>query len=259
MLSFLFKKKETTAQEQTQIPKEEFEEISLIGNYFYALCGITFENQPSILQSKTKSFCRAHQINSYKKLLERVENDPQMRQEFINYLTTNESFFFREFAQIESLVQKIKSESGSTKILCAPCANGEESYSVAIALIEAGVSKERFKIYGIDINSDAIENARRGIYRQRSIKYIPEPLIKRYFTCQNERYVLSEEIKELVELRAWNIFDEAFLKWERFDYILSRNMLIYFDHPTKMRAKRILESLLIDPSKEVLFGHADLL
>jgi chemotaxis protein methyltransferase CheR len=259
MFSWLFPKKETSREEQESVSRSEnFRDISKVADFFKTLSGVTFDKQLSILESKTKSFCRQRDIYSYEELLEKITRDETLKQELINHLTTNETFFYREFKQIAELVSLVQEQSSPVSILCAPCATGEESYSIAIALLEAGVPPTRFHITGIDINSRAIEKAKIASYRERNVKNLLGDVLYKYFDKNEDRYDLKESVKNLVAFKVMNIFDHEFTMLGKFDYIFSRNMLIYFDLPTKQKAKKILESMRKDPSKEIFFGHADL-
>ena len=116
----------------------------------------------------------------------------------------------------------------------------------------------RFHITGIDINSRAIEKAKIASYRERNVKNLLGDVLYKYFDKNEERYDLKERVKNLVEFKVMNIFEPEFTMLGKFDYIFSRNMLIYFDLPTKQKAKKILESMRKDDTKEIFFGHADL-
>ena len=135
---------------------------------------------------------------------------------------------------------------------------GEEPYSIAIALLEADVSSSKFKIVGIDINNDALTKAKKAVYKERNTKNLSAKIITKYFKIDNDLYILQDNIKELVTFKLANLFDKSFTSIGKFDYILSRNMLIYFDKPTKQKAKNILESMRKNENQEIFFGHADL-
>lgn len=258
MLSWFFSNKTQETQSQEEKKVEDFSNVEIVAEYFKTLTGVTFDKQRSILNSKAKSFCQQHTISSYDELLAKIESDENLKQELINKLTTNETFFYREFNQISQLVSLVKEEHSHVRILCAPCATGEESYSIAIALLEAGVSPQKFEIMGIDINSDAIAKAKEAIYRERNVRNLSAELQLRYFVQEGDMFRLSAQIKNLVNFGVFNIFDERFKRLEKFDYIFSRNMLIYFDTQTKQKAIEVLESMLKDRSKKIFFGHADL-
>jgi len=257
MFAFLKKKSEPPVAEQPTVVYN-FNNIGAIAQFFKAETGITFEKQESILNNKVTTFCKQRMIHSYEALLEVIQKDSSLKQELIDYLTTNETYFYREFKQIEALVSLVKANKGNVNILCAPCATGEEPYSIVIALLEAGVAPYSFSIVAIDINADAIVQAQTARYKQRNVRNLSDDMLKKYFIKDEEHYLLHDHIKAMVRFECMNIFDDALQSLGTFEYIFSRNMLIYFDKETKLKAKSILESLRTNPKQEVFFGHADL-
>ena len=253
-----FKKKREVTKDIVINHEEDYNDIEPIAKYFHNETGITFDKQISILKSKLTSFCRHRDIHSFTKLLEDIKVDSSLKQELIDYLTTNETFFYREFKQIKELVELVKNSNTKIDILCAPSATGEEPYSIAIALLEAGVASYDFNIVGIDINSDAISKANKAIYGERNVRNLSAEIISKYFTKNNSEYALNQSVKSLVSFKIANLFDSSFKNLGKFDFIFSRNMLIYFDKETKLKAKSILESMRKNDNHEVFFGHADL-
>ncbi len=259
MLGLFGKKADTKTNEIEKIKTpEDFEHVEMISDFFKSETGVNFDNQKEILKSKLITFCRQREITSFALLLKRTKDDKYLKEELINYLTTNESYFYREFKQIEQLLISIKSKQKPVSILCAPSATGEEPYSIAMALLNSGIQKNEFSILGIDINTQALHKATEGVYGEKSIKSIPKDVIDKYFKKDDQKYHLNSEIKSQVSFKVINIFDDEFLKLPKFDYIFCRNMLIYFDMPTKKRAKERLERLLKDSAQPIFFGHADL-
>jgi chemotaxis protein methyltransferase CheR len=180
----LFKKKKSNQieDEKEQIVAEDFTDISMISKYFKNETGVTFEKQTTILKNKVTTFCRQRNIYSFSDLLTLIQSKQDLKQELINYLTTNETFFYREFKQIKKLVELVKKSNLKVDILCAPSATGEEPYSIAIALLESGIPPNKFHIVGIDINSDALCKAYRARYRERNVINLSQDIINRYFT-----------------------------------------------------------------------------
>jgi len=258
MFSFFKKKKDEPKDTAVEKSVENFENVESVAKFFHEKTGVTFENQMSILKNKVVSFCRHRDIYSFTTLLNKMKNDLELEQDLIDHLTTNETFFYREFKQIEELVSLVKEKSTHVDILCAPCATGEEVYSIAIALLEAGVLPSQFNIVGIDINSDAIDKAQRAEYKERNVRKLSPELVSKYFLHKDEKYYLQESVKGLASLNVKNIFDNSFQNIGKFDFIFSRNMLIYFDKETKLKAKSILENLRKTDEHKVFFGHADL-
>lgn len=231
-------------------------QIEEFARYFKNLTGVSFDAQLSILENKLSVFCSRHGVAGVALLLERTRSDSSLRQLLIDALTTNETFFYREFAQIEECVKASKNLTSNISILCAPSSTGEEPYSIAIALLEAGVVN--FSIVGIDINQQAIDAAKEAVYDTMHLRNLNHTLILRYFDEKDGRYALKQSVRSKVSFRVANIFDSSFTTIGRFDFVFSRNMLIYFDKETKLKAKKILEGLLKDGAHEVFFGHADL-
>ncbi|NOQ32319.1 MAG: protein-glutamate O-methyltransferase CheR [Helicobacteraceae bacterium] len=256
MFSF-FKSKKNVEEKTVELNRvEEFDDIKLIADYFHKETGITFDSQMSILKNKVVAFCKNREIFSFKDLLIQIESNKDVKQAIIDHLTTNETFFYRELTQIKELVKLVKNSSGTVSILCAPSATGEEPYSIAIALIEEGCIS--FNITGIDINSEAIAKAKMATYGERNVRNLSEDIKKRYFMLQEQKYVLKESVKSHVTFKIANLFESSFTSLGKFDFIFSRNMLIYFDKETKLEAKRILENMRKTQEYNVFFGHADL-
>ncbi len=258
MFNFFKKKEPEIIEEVATAQYEDFNDVSPIAKYFHNETGITFDKQLSILKSKVTSFCKQRDVYSFSQLLENVKTQERLKQELIDYLTTNETFFYREFKQIEELVKLVKKSGSRVKILCAPCSTGEEPYSIVIALLEAGVSPSDVQIVGIDINARAIQKAKEAVYKERNLRNLSEKIVSNRFIKNGDGYVLKEEIKSRVSFATTNLFDPSFKELGKFDYVFSRNMLIYFDEETKLRAKSVLESMRKESSVDVFFGHADL-
>lgn len=259
MFSFLKRKKKTPfANESEKLETTDYVDVAKIAEYFKNETGVTFDNQINILQNKVMTFCKLRKIDSFETLLNLVHSNAEAKQELIDYLTTNETFFYREFKQVEELVELVKKSHENVNILCAPCSTGEEPYGIAIALLEAGVSSAKFSILGIDINADALKKSREATYKQRNVRNLSPKTIKEYFHHENDSYALKNSVKSLVTFRLANIFDDSFVNIGKFDFIFCRNMLIYFDKETKLKAKSILEGMRKKDGQDIFFGHADL-
>jgi chemotaxis protein methyltransferase CheR len=256
MFNFFRKKSKDENKETIKEYKEDFENVTKIAEFFYKETGITFDKQLNILKSKVILFCGQRNIRSFSDLLEKIKSDKTLKQELIDLLTVNETYFYREMKQIEKLVKFVKQENYNIRILCAPCATGEEPYSIAIALLESGVSG--FHIVGIDINAEAIQKAKEAVYNKKSIRNLSSEILNKYFKIENDKYILKDNVKSLVSFQVANIFDDSFKTLGKFDFVFSRNMLIYFDKETKQKAKKILEDMRKNDKYDVFFGHADL-
>jgi len=114
------------------------------------------------------------------------------------------------------------------------------------------------RLVGIDINSDVIEMAKKGIYSKRSLHRAPEDVMPKYFTKRSEElFEIASEIKKYVELSVLNIFDPDVKNLGRFDFVFSRNMIIYFNKESRALAEKALYDLL-KPGGILFLGHADI-
>jgi len=247
---------EATAEEIV----EDFSNSEAVAAYFYEESGVTFAKQMGIFTNKARLFAKKNNISSFTILLRQLQSDEELKQRFIDYLTTNETYFYREFKQIEALVRAIKQDpiKKPVSILCAPCSTGEEPYSIAIALLEAGISAEHFHITGIDINQEALSKAQKARYKERNVRNLSKEILQRYFHKEHTDYRLDAAVQKSITFKRINIFDPALAHLGKFDYIFSRNMLIYFDQKKKAEARSILESLRRDLDTPIFYGHADL-
>ncbi len=253
-----FRKKEKQQEEKKQIPQENFSGIEEFIFHFKDKTGIDFSNKKDIIKNKLILFCRKKEIYSFTELLQKMAQDFSLKQEIIDYLTVNETYFFRELPQIEEMIKKAKKLGYKVEILCAPSSSGDEPYSIAIMLLEAGFLPKDFHIIGIDISKGIIEKAKNAIYNERSLYRLNQEIKDKYFYKRENKYFLKEIVKEKVTFRCVNIFDETLGNLRKFDFIFSRNMMIYFDKETKIKAKNILQKLLKRPQESIYFGHADM-
>ncbi len=255
ILSF-FKKDKKVFCGTTKEIAEDFSDSSELLNYFKTHTGIDFENKKFIITSKLKNYCLSRGFYSFSSFLDNIKVDAVLRQELINYLSVNETYFFREYQQIKELVALIKNSKEKKRILTLPSSTGEETYSIALSLVDEGLNHDNFEIVGADINSKVVTTAKKAIYKQRSLHRVPKDTVDKYFQKTDQNYKLKDEIKSLVDFKVVNLFDDSFFALGRFDYIFCRNLFIYFDAKTKKEAKDRLNKQLKDGGK-LFFGHAD--
>ncbi|MCH9812692.1 MAG: protein-glutamate O-methyltransferase CheR [Epsilonproteobacteria bacterium] len=236
---------------------EDFKDASALFLYFKQLTGIDFSKKEALITTKLMNFCKDRGFYTFESFLDNVRKDHYLQQELVDYLTINETYFYREFYQVEMLIQMIKKRDDKIRILCMPASSGEEPYSIAMALLEAWIPKEKFEIVGVDINAEVISRAKEAIYTSRSLYKVPSNVQEIYFRQQGTYFHLSDVVKKLVKFEVVNLFDDALFGLGKFDYIFCRNMMIYFDQETKLEAQKRVESILRDQHGRVFWGHAD--
>lgn len=167
---------------------------------------------------------------------------------FIEALTTNETYFFREPAQLESfgeealpLIAKEHAKRGLGRrisVWSAGCSTGEEPYTLAMMVKENSALGNGWEItiLGSDINDQALASAARGQYGERSVKNVPPKFLKKYFTKTPSGYNVNDEIKGMVTLKNVNLIDKSQMRRLRnVDFIFCRNVLIYFSDESRRR------------------------
>lgn len=256
---FFFRRKKEEKKEEKRAKSPIFNEDGLdkLISHIRIFCGVNLVPKQNVLTKRLKLFCEPREIHGFAELLEKSKQDDALLQDLINEITVNETYFYRELPQLEESIDFAKELKQSTRVLCAPCATGEEVYSLAILAMEKGISFSNIEIVGIDINSEAIEKANLATYSKRSLHRLDEKLKEYYFSHENDQYKVKKEKLPRLSFKVVNIFDNDFMKLGVFDIIFSRNMMIYFDDDFKHKAiKRFYE--LLKPHGRLYTGHADL-
>lgn len=245
-------------------------DIEKLAEYIYRKSGIALtESHHEKLKTKFQSRCSVHGFKTFRQyffaLRYEDENGSEF-QELINTLTVNETYFFRENHQFEALTEfilkeldEIRPKDRPLRILNAPCSTGEESYTVAIHLLEDDdtINKRDIEIVGIDIDSKVIEKANSAIFSQRSVHAIPKPLVAKYFKQRLSNYEVIDDLQGVIEFKVANVFDKNDMKkLGKFDVIFSRNMLIYFDDSSRKEVAMTFYDML-NPGGYVMLGHAE--
>ena len=169
-------------------------------------------------------------------------------------MTTNETFFFRDKIPFDHLKEAVlpalvqaRAARRSLRIWCAASSTGQEPYSIAMCLKEAGpmLAGWRTEIVATDLSQEVLEKSRAGIYSQFEVQRgLPIQMLVKYFTQNGELWQLNAEIRGMVQHRQLNLLQD-FSHLGTFDMIFCRNVLIYFDQDTKAnifgRIARMLE------------------
>lgn len=253
-----------------ELPLEYFIKLR---NLIYERTGISYEENKIYYVKK-----RLHQrmeAGGFERVEDYIRHlkifDPQGRefQQLMNLLTVNETYFFREFSQLqvfaesclqEVLEHKTQTNNRTVKILCAGCSTGEEPYTLGIILremIDNFTSWEVF-IKAVDIDENVLGAARKGVYDRRSIKDVPPAYLQRYFTVPSSgKYAIDQDIKDMVVFEHLNLMDRRALRYEEdYDFVFCRNVLIYFDDVSR---KQVVDKFygLLRSGGYIFLGHAE--
>ena len=184
----------------------------------------------------------------------------QERSTMLDLLTTNETYFFREPAHFDFLRDEIipQQRNKPMRVWCAASSTGEEPHSIAMVLSDV-MGKTDWDILATDISGKVLEHARTGVYRAERIDHIPANYLKNY--CRRGIGEYEGMLAVVPSLRSRIRFEQHNLMHarkddEKFDVIFLRNVLIYFDQPTK---QKVIENLLqcLRPGGWLILGHCE--
>ena len=235
-----------------------------IAELAHMFAGLAFppNRQPSA-EAGMRRAMSALRVSEPAELLRTFETPGAVRDAVLAELTVGESYFFRERALLDLLVTDILPTRAATagparplRVWSAGCASGEEPYTIAIMLREQGWPYSAH-ILATDIALPRLAAARRGRYTRWALRGVSEERIAQWFTHVGTYYDLAPAIRRAVEFRPFNlVVDECPSADERFDLILCRNVMIYFDLPTVAHiATGLLASLA--PDGWLVLGASD--
>ncbi len=183
--------------------------------------------------------------------LEHLRASADELQELIEAVIVPETWFFRDRESFAALAQMALEEWLRTppqdvlRMLSLPCSTGEEPYSMAMALLDAGFPAERFRIDAIDISQRALVHARRAVFGKNSFRGGDLAFRERHFTPAGAGWQLADAVRNQVEFCQGNLLDtHLHLGAETYDVAFCRNLLIYFDRATQDRSVGVLARLL---------------
>jgi chemotaxis protein methyltransferase CheR len=172
--------------------------------------------------------------------------------EMVEALTTNESSFFRDgkpFEHLKRLLPRLaaaRPPGQAIRIWSAACSSGQEAYSVAMTVAELGAALggRRVEILGTDISREMLDRAREGVFTQFEVQRgLPVQMLVKHFRQEGGRWRVAPELRAMTRWQAFNLLDDP-RGLGRFDVIFCRNVLIYFDAPTKSRVLAALAGQL---------------
>ena len=220
-----------------------------------------------LLETRLGSIVKRENLPDMNVLAERLRrpgNDALAR-DVVEAMTTNESFFFRDdkpFAHFrtQALPRMVASRPpGSTlRVWSAASSSGQEAYSLAMIVAEstALLGGRKVEIIGTDIARDQLTRAREGLYSQFEVQRgLPVQMLMRYFRKEDPNWRIAETIRAMAQFREFNLLSDL-RSLGRFDIVFCRNVLIYFDQPTK---SRVLEAIagLMPPDGLLYLGGAE--
>jgi chemotaxis protein methyltransferase CheR len=232
------------------------------------------ENKQYLLDGRLAPVLRDHGLASMAELVLRLRapNNEKLERALVEAMTTNESFFFRDKTPFDNfnavMLPKFlatRPPGKTIRIWCAAASTGQEPYSLAILIKENGakVAGWRFEIVGTDLSQEVLDRAATGIYTQFEVQRgLSIQHLMKYFKKVGDNWQIAPELRAMVQFRTHNLL-LPFTQLGTFDIIFCRNVLIYFDPPTKsevlLRLARTLapDGYLVLGGAETVVGLSD--
>ena len=218
-----------------------------------------------LVESRLTPLARQHGFASLEAFVRelRSKRDKALLWAVTDALTTNETFFFRDktpFDQFKDDVLPALAASRDTlRVWCAACSTGQEPYSLVMLMNELQYKYPKLKldILATDISDRCLKKAPTGIYTRFEVQRgLPDGYLQKYFEGADDVWQVKPALRQAVRWRAFNLLDDPIALGGRFDVVFCRNVLIYFDAPTK---KRVLERIanVTQPDGYLFLGSAE--
>ncbi|MCK5313380.1 MAG: protein-glutamate O-methyltransferase CheR [Desulfobacteraceae bacterium] len=223
----------------SKVTPEQFKKLSAL---VYKESGIVLnEKKYELLTARLAKRMRVTKIASVPEYLRLMNNDENEFINFIDAITTNHTFFFRENIHCEYIV-KTFDKSKPLKIWSAASSSGEEAYSIAVQLT---ANSFKYDIFASDLSSTMLKTGQRAVYPNERIRSVPLPLLRAYFQrgkgAYNGHVKVKPEILKNVSFAKHNLLEDSpFTGSNKFDIIFCRNVMIYFDNTTR---KKVVNNL----------------
>ncbi|WP_119738693.1 protein-glutamate O-methyltransferase CheR [Pseudomonas sp. Larv2_ips] len=223
----------------------------------------------AIIERAVRQRSQAVQAQTPEAYWRHLQSSHDEQQALIEAVIVPETWFFRYPESFATLARLAKARLAEIKqmralrILSLPCSTGEEPYSIAMALLDAGLAPHQFKVLGLDVSPLSVERAKRGVYGKNSFRGSDIDFRERHFTEEADGFHIADRVREQVRLQVGNLLDPGLLANEpSYDFVFCRNLLIYFDQPTQKQVFDVLKGLthldgvlFIGPAEGSLLGR----
>lgn len=247
------------------------EEFLRIKNFLKKRYGIDLSGKKIIMEGRLENYVKTKGFKSYTDYMNSIENDisGELEKKLVDLLSTNHTYFMRESEHFDFLREEIlpwlKSKEAKSKdlhIWCGASSSGEEPYTIAMILMDYfGLEKSKWdtQVLATDISTEILQKALKGKYTAEQIEPLPDHMKRRFFKQiqGTDVYVVTDELKKEVLFRKFNLMDPFPFK-KKMHVVFLRNVLIYFDEPTKKKLlKKIYDCL--EPGGYLFLGKTETL
>lgn len=246
-----------------RLTDSEFQEIV---SYIKTNYGINLIHKRQLIEARMYSALTEKGLNNFTDYFTLIkQNNSAEITNLINRLTTNHTYFMREQAHFDFLkrvilpLQEKTNRQKNIRIWSAGCSSGEEAFTTIMVMTDYfGMNAKEwdYRILATDISEKAMHGAQTGIYIGDSLKNVPADWVRKYFQPQSgDFFVLRPEVKNQVIFKKFNLMD-PFVSRAPFDLIFCRNVMIYFDQPTRDKLIRKFYDVL-RPGGYLFIGHSE--
>ncbi len=224
--------------------------------FVYTGSGIVLEaDKHYLLEARLTSLARNRglpSINDLCNLLRATRSDDQgVKQAVVEAMTTNETYFFREPAQYDAIknvllkdLRELRSGTRKLSFWSAASSTGQEAYTLAMMLNEQGFGDWNVQILGTDLNQQMVERGRGGRYLQIEVnRGLPSPYLIKYFKRHGVDWQLNDQVRKMVRFEQFDLRHKM-KAFGPFDLVFIRNVLVYFDAPTRRQILREIHGTL---------------
>jgi chemotaxis protein methyltransferase CheR len=253
-------------ESDARITAEEFQRLC---DFLYRRTGMVFnETKRYFVERRVTERMAAIGARSFADYFSRLRNDADGEiEQFINAFTVNETYFYREDYHFRCLSRDLlnlrvagKAPHEGLRIWSVPCSTGEETYSIAMWLLEnwPAVDAHDIEIVGSDIDTRVLQDAADGVYGERALMRLTPDLVSKYFNAlEDAQWRIIDDLRSSVRFSQANVLDAAETQRHGlFDVIFCRNLLIYFDDASRRRAAENLYECL-KPGGFICLGHSE--
>ncbi|WP_221395217.1 protein-glutamate O-methyltransferase CheR [Dyadobacter sp. NIV53] len=231
----------------------EDEEIDILLNDLFDIHGYDFTNySKASIKRRVLRLYSLDKFPSFAELRYRIKTDTTYLKRFVEEITVNVTEMFRDPSFYQSLRTDVLPVLGTKpfiRIWHAGCSTGEEVYSMAIFLKEAGLLRKSL-LYATDLNPTVLEKVRKGIFPLDQMKHYSESYIgsggqkdfSSYYTANYGQAKFDQELSEKIIISTHNLVSDS--SFNEFDLILCRNVLIYFDKDLQDRVLKLFDASL---------------
>jgi len=235
---------------------------------------IITQDKMYLLETRLAAILRDNNLDSLAALVDvlRQPGAASVKDQVVDAMTTNETSFFRDNHPFDALRKSVipglierRAATRCLRIWSAACSTGQEPYSLAMMLKDSFpiLGGWKVEIVATDLSPSVLDRACEGIYSTFEVQRgMPIQMLVRHFDQQEPNWRIKPELRQMVSFRPLNLLED-FSVLGQFDVVLCRNVLIYFDQPTKTRilaaiAKRIAaDGVLLLGGAESVFGLSD--